>query len=77
MASPGAAEVQALIAAAVAEQEARMGQILAGQVSARQAEIAIRTIVEEANKGFAAQFGKDQWDDHWLQRTVRNAQAGD
>ena len=50
MASPGTAEVQAMIAAAVAEQEVKIGQILAGQVSAQQAESALKLVVAEANK---------------------------
>ena len=56
MASPGTAEVQAMIAAAVAEQEVKIGQILAGQVSAQQAESALKLVVAEANKEFGAQF---------------------
>ena len=55
MASPSTAEVQAMIAAAVAEQEVKIGQILAGQVSALQAEGAFKLVVDEANKQFSGQ----------------------
>ena len=41
-----------MIAAAVAEQEVKIGQVLAGQVSAQQAESAFKLVVAEANKEF-------------------------
>ena len=44
-----------MIAAAVAEQEGKIGQILVGQVSAQQAESAFKLVVDEANKEFAGQ----------------------
>ena len=53
MASPSTAEVQRMIASAVADQELKIGQILAGQVSAMQAESAFKLVVDEANREFA------------------------
>ena len=55
MASPGTAEVQAMIAAAVAEQEVKIGQILSGQVFAQKAESAFKLTVAEANKEIGVQ----------------------
>ena len=56
MASPSTAQVQALIATAmqatVADIDSRFGQILLGQVSAQQAEDALRKVIDDANKEF-------------------------
>ena len=56
MASPSTAEVQAMIATAmqatVADIDSRFGQILLGQVSAQQAEIVLKAVIDDANKEF-------------------------